>query len=161
MASPQGTFSTTRTPAVDGKFLAVDGRRFLVKGVSYGTFAPGAVGTYFPELEIVRADFTQMAQAGINTVRVYTPPPPAVLDEASRARLRMMIGLPWTQHVAFLSDSATCRDIRRDVRSRVAEMASHPAALVFAVGNEIPPGVVRWHGRDRIERFLTELYEEA
>ena len=40
-------------------------------------------------------------------------------------------------------------------------LASHPAALLFAVGNEIPPGVVRWHGRLRVERFLRRLYQEA
>ena len=27
---------------------------------------------------------------------------------------------------------------------------------MFALGNEIPPGVVRWHGRLRVERFLRE-----
>ena len=32
---------------------------------------------------------------------------------------------------------------------------------MFALGNEIPPGVVRWHGRVRVERFLRGLYEEA
>src|SRR5262249_44146292 len=31
----------------------------------------------------------------------------------------------------------------------------------FAIGNEIPPGIVRWHGRLRIERFLRHLYEDA
>src|SRR5439155_15881192 len=33
--------------------------------------------------------------------------------------------------------------------------------LIMALGNEIPPGVVRWHGSLRIEKFLRELYEEA
>ena len=33
--------------------------------------------------------------------------------------------------------------------------------LTFALGNEIPPGVVRWHGRVRVERFLRSLYEDA
>ena len=30
---------------------------------------------------------------------------------------------------------------------------------MFALGNEIPPGVVRWHGRVRVEQFLRDLYE--
>ena len=29
-------------------------------------------------------------------------------------------------------------------------------SLLFALGNEIPPGVVRWHGRLRVERFLRD-----
>ena len=32
---------------------------------------------------------------------------------------------------------------------------------MFAVGNEIPAGIVRWHGHRRIERFLRELYEDV
>ena len=32
---------------------------------------------------------------------------------------------------------------------------------MFALGNEIPPGVVRWHGRLRVERFLRRLYDAA
>src|SRR5918996_201051 len=36
-----------------------------------------------------------------------------------------------------------------------------PAVLMVALGNEIPPGVVRWHGRLRIERFLRCLYQSA
>ncbi|MEO1959966.1 MAG: extracellular solute-binding protein, partial [Paracoccus sp. (in: a-proteobacteria)] len=34
-------------------------------------------------------------------------------------------------------------------------------ALLFALGNEIPAGIVRWHGHRRIERFLRELYEDV
>ena len=40
----------------------------------------------------------------------------------------------------------------------MARLSDHPAALAFALGNEIPPGVVRWHGRVRIENFLRDLY---
>ncbi|OLE61571.1 MAG: glycosyl transferase, partial [Cyanobacteria bacterium 13_1_40CM_2_61_4] len=33
--------------------------------------------------------------------------------------------------------------------------------LCYAIGNEIPASIVRWHGRHRIERFLEQLYEAA
>ena len=36
-----------------------------------------------------------------------------------------------------------------------------PAVLLAVVGNEIPPGVVRWHGADRVGRFLREVYHDA
>ena len=45
-----------------------------------------------------------MAGLGINTVRTYTPPRRDLLDEAARQGLRVMVGLPWSQHVAFLDD---------------------------------------------------------
>ena len=40
-------------------------------------------------------------------------------------------------------------------------LASHPAVLVLALGNEIPAAVVRWLGPERVERFLSELYADA
>jgi GT2 family glycosyltransferase len=102
-----------------------------------------------------------MAAAGANTVRVYTPPDQDVLDAAALAGLRVIVGLPWTQHVAFLDDAALCRRIRREVSAAVRARASHPAVLMFALGNEIPAGVVRWHGRARVEAFLRELVDDA
>ena len=56
-------------PRVDGKFLDVENRRFLVKGVAYGTFAPDGEGNQFPPPARVTQDFELMASAGINTVR--------------------------------------------------------------------------------------------
>jgi len=145
----------------DGKFLRAGDERFLVKGVTYGTFAPDAQGDQFPGLQQVAADFRQMASLGINTVRTYTPPNRDVLDAAAREGLRVMVGLPWSQHVAFLDDRALMRAIRREVAEHVAELGDHPAVLTFALGNEIPPGVVRWHGQLGIERFLRQLYEHG
>ncbi len=154
----------------DGKFLRVQvsagggdskGERFLVKGVTYGTFAPDADGYQFPPLSRVAEDFRAMAALGINTVRTYTAPRREMLDEAARHGLRVMVGLPWSQHVAFLDNRALRREIRHDITARVAELADHPAVLTFALGNEIPPSVVRWHGRTRVERFLRALYQDA
>jgi GT2 family glycosyltransferase len=129
--------------------------------VSYGTFAPGIDGTLFPAPSRVAHDFAAMADLGANTVRTYTPPPPEVLNEAARRGLRVIAGVPWPQHVAFLDTAAIAREIRNTVREHVRRLASHPATLLFTVGNEIPPSVVRWYGRRRIERFLRELFDEA
>src|SRR5690348_2068534 len=106
---------------VDGKFLKIGTERFLVKGVTYGTFAPQADGTQFPLRERVRLDFAAMAEAGLNTVRVYTTPPVWLLDEALDAGLRVIVGLPWTEHVAFLDDHTLIDDIRREVIGHVRD----------------------------------------
>ena len=151
----------TAPVAADGKFLRAGSERFLIKGVTYGTFAPDADGYQFPTPARIAQDFALMRRYGINTVRVYTPPRRDLLDEAARHNLRVMVGLPWSQHVAFLDDRKLTRDIRRDTLAKVRELGDHPALLMFALGNEIPPGVVRWHGRLRIERFLRSLYSEA
>ena len=155
------TSGSAGRPRVDGKFLAVDGRRFLIKGVAYGTFAPDSEGAQFPSAKRVEQDFAAMAAAGINTVRTYTPPSPALLDAALRHDLRIMVGLAWPQHIPFLDDRKVTRRITQDTVATVRRIASHPAALLFALGNEIPPGIVRWHGHRRIERFLRELYDDV
>jgi O-antigen biosynthesis protein len=145
----------------DGKFLRVADERFLVKGVTYGTFAPDAHGYQFPPAGRIAQDFRLMASLGINTIRTYSVPRPDLLDEAARHGLRVMVGLPWSQHVAFLDDRKLNRAIRQEAAERVRELATHPAVFMIALGNEIPPGVVRWHGRVRIERFVRRLYETA
>ena len=145
----------------DGKFLHAGDGRFLVKGVTYGTFAPDAEGYQFPPMRQIAEDFRLMAGLGLNTVRVYTPPRRDLLDEATRHGLRVMVGLPWSQHVAFLDDRLLRQGIRRELLGRVRELGNHPAVLMFALGNEIPPGVVRWHGHLHVERFLRSLYDEA
>ena len=147
--------------SVNGKFLDVDGLRFLVKGASYGTFAPDTDGRQFPAISQIEKDFAQMAAAGLNTVRTYTPPTNVLLDTAAGQGLHVMAGLSWPQHVPFLDDARTARRIRRDATDEVRRLAGHPALLLFAVGNEIPGGIVRWHGHRRIERFLGELYRDV
>jgi O-antigen biosynthesis protein len=147
--------------SADGKFLQIGSDRFFVKGVTYGTFAPDADGYQFPSKERVADDFRLMAELGINTVRTYTPPRPDLLDEAARHGLRVMVGLPWAQHIAFLDDRRLARGIRRDIVRQTRMLGSHPAVLMMALGNEIPPGVVRWHGNVRVEKFLRHLYEDA
>ena len=158
--SPTASASAGR-PSVDGKFLNVDGRRFLIKGVAYGTFAPDVEGAQFPSAPRIAQDFALMAAAGINTVRTYTPPSAALLDEALRHGLAVMVGLSWPQHIPFLDDKKLTRRIKHDAVTTVRRIAAHPAALLFALGNEIPAGIVRWHGHRRIERFLREFYEDV
>lgn len=93
-------------PTVWGKFLFDGDAKLYVRGVTYGTFEPGPGGTGYPVPSVVDADFQQMAANGINAVRTYTVPPRWLLDVALRRGLRVMVGLPWEQHVAFLEERA-------------------------------------------------------
>jgi GT2 family glycosyltransferase/sugar lactone lactonase YvrE len=158
---PRAPLPETARVVADGKFLQVGRERFLVKGVTYGTFAPDADGYQFPPIERVAEDFRLMAGLGINTVRTYTPPRLELLDEAAKHGLHVMVGLPWSQHVAFLDDRRLIHSIRRQVGDQIRTLSRHPAVLLTALGNEIPPGVVRWHGNVRVEGFLRDLFEDA
>jgi GT2 family glycosyltransferase len=144
-------------PRVDGKFLAAGAERLIVRGVTYGTFAPDANGDRFPDRACVQADLEAIAASGVNAVRTYTPPPRWLLDDARAAGVWVMAGLPWEQHVALLDDRRRTRAIAQGVRAQAAAVAGHEALLCVAIGNEVPPAIARWHGRARVERFLDRL----
>jgi O-antigen biosynthesis protein len=147
----------TDRPRALGKFLWVGDEKLYVRGVTYGPLRAGAGGGEYGEPDLVEADLDAIAGHGFNAIRTYTVPPHWLLDAAHRAGLWVMAGLPWEQHVAFLEDRRTARAIERRVREGVRACAGHPAVLAYAVGNEIPTSIVRWHGRRRVERFLERL----
>jgi GT2 family glycosyltransferase len=143
---------------VHGKSLYLGDRKLTVKGVTYGPFSSEPGGGFDPET--AEQDLAQMAAAGINAVRLYTAPERWLLDLAHAYGLLVMIGIPWEQHVAFL-DSDRAEGIEQTVRDSVRASAGHPAVLCYAIGNEIPSSIVRWHGRKQIERFLARLCRAA
>ena len=116
-----------RRPEVRGKFLFVGNEKLLVRGVTYGTFRPDARGNEYGRRDQVERDLATIAVNGFNAIRTYTVPPRWLLDLAERYGLRVMIGLPWEQHVAFLDDRARCRAIEGRVRAGVRSAAGHPA----------------------------------
>ena len=144
-----------------GKFLFIGEEKLYVRGVTYGPFRPGKDGTEYPDPARVAQDFDAMVATGINAIRTYNVPPRWFLDAAHRANLRVLVGLPWEQHVTFLDDSRTARAIEARVREGVRKCAGHPAVLCYAVGNEIPAGIVRWLGCRRVEKFIERLYRAA
>jgi GT2 family glycosyltransferase len=144
-----------------GKFLAADGEKLFVRGVTYGTFAPDGDGRLFPSEAQVNDDFEAMAENGVDAVRIYTSPPRWLLDRAADHSLRVMIGLSWEDHVAFLESRRTARGIVERVRAQAAEHAGHPAVLCLSVGNEIPSPIVRWYGARPVEAFLERLCRAA
>ena len=144
--------------SVKGKFLYCGTEKFYIKGVTYGTFKPDTDGVHFPVPEIIEKDFALMAKHGINAVRTYTVPPVYLLDIAQKFQLRVMVGLPWEQHITFLDNPAIKNDIIKRVQAGVSQTANHPAILCYTIGNEIPAPIVRWYGKKKIEHFLKLLY---
>ncbi|MAG55941.1 MAG: glycosyl transferase [Planctomycetes bacterium] len=160
VASPEPPFRpmpVERRLRAHGKFLFDGDEKVFIKGVTYGPFRPDVEGCEYGSPERVATDFAAMAEIGINAVRTYTPPPRWMLDVAAQNGLRVMVGLPWEQHVAFLDDAAITRRIEAQVARDVRSCAGHPAVFCYAIGNEIPSPIARWHGQARVERFLKRL----
>jgi hypothetical protein len=100
----------------------------------------------------VKEDFAARAAVGINTVRTYTGPGPEIFDLAEQVRQKLLVGI-WWDDPRYLDPTARgswekmAAEARAAVKEAAESHAGHPATLGFAVGNEIPGPVVRWHGR--------------
>ncbi len=144
--------------AARGKYLFDGERKFFARGVSYGPFAPNLSGERYPEPDRVRADFVLMRELGANLVRCYVPPPEWMIEEAARAELRLMVGIPWPFHMAFLDSPQMMREIRETIRKGVLAMRKHGDTIAaYSLGNEVRSDIVRWHGPAAVSGFLAEL----
>jgi hypothetical protein len=148
-------------PTIAGKFLQLGPQRLWVRGVSYGTFAPDQHGHHFPPPARIAEDFESMRRARVNTVRTYTVPDQRFLDLAQQHDLRVMVGVPWADHVAFLDNRRMSRSIRRDVMAHVRALASHPAVLDAGPRQRDPRPHRALARPERVERFLSELCADA
>src|SRR5438876_676321 len=148
-------------PAIGGKFFFVGDHKLYLRGVSYGPFAVSGHGFPFPDPPTLETDFRLMAELGVNCLRTFTVPPRWVLDRAAEHGLRVLITIPWAEHVCFLDDKALVAEIRGTVRAAGETCGNHPALFGFLVGNEVPPDIVRWYGPDRVRDFLRTLRDEV
>ncbi len=142
---------------VRAKFFFEGDRKFFLKGVTYGPFTPNADGDFFPPLERVRTDLALMNELGVNLVRIYYAPPAWFLDECRAAGIRVLISIPWAEHVEFLNNSRMRRQIVRTIRDAVRKNRGHEAIFAYLVGNEIPTTMVRWLGAKRVTYFVEHL----
>jgi GT2 family glycosyltransferase len=143
-----------------GKYLFEGERKFYARGVSYGPFPENSRGERYPEPERVASDFALMNQMGVNVVRCYVPPPSWLLEEAIGHNLRLMVGIPWPFHMAFLDSRAMAADIRNAIRKGVTELRQYgDAILAYSLGNEVRSDIVRWHGPRAVSNFMRELYD--
>jgi glycosyltransferase involved in cell wall biosynthesis len=146
---------------VDGKFFRLGEKKFFVKGVAYGPFAPNAQGHPFPMPERAGRDFDQIRELGANLIRVYTVPPRWLLDLAETRGLKLLVDIPWDKHACFLDAPETRIAAREAVRRAVTVCGGHPAIFAFNVASEIAPDVVRWSGARATADFIDELVAEA
>ena len=112
---------------VSKRQLLVNGIPYLIKGICYNPVPKGSNSRSFENLS---QDLALMQEAGINTIRVYSPiHDKAVLDQIYEAGLRVIIGFGYNQDGNFDMLSGTYIDY-------VNAYKSHPAILFWELGNE-------------------------
>lgn len=144
-----------------GKFLRLDGRKFILHGATYGPFCPGDRNHGLPSPDVVARDLGGMSDWGANTVRLYHAPPEWFLDICRQYNLRVVVSIPWMDHVDFLHSSAARASVLETVRKVAESLGRHPQVAAILVGNEIQATMVRWLGAGRVQRFVEELIDTA
>ena len=155
------TASLSPRVGVDGKFFRLGGKKFYVKGLAYGPFAPNAAGQPFASPGQTASDFAQIRELGANLIRVYHVPAKWFLDLAAEHKLKVLVDIPWSKHLCFLESHARRAEACEVVRRAVFGCTRHPAVLAFSVANEIPADIVRWSGAQAVADFIDDLVQEA
>ncbi len=144
---------------IGGKFFFVGDHKLYLRGVSYGPFQAGSHGFPFPERAVLERDLALMAELGANCLRTFTVPPRWLLDRAAERGIRVLVTVPWAQHVAFLDRKDLVAEIQGTMQAAAENCARHPALFGILIGNEIPPDIVRWYGPERVQAFLATLVD--
>jgi glycosyltransferase involved in cell wall biosynthesis len=141
----------------DGKFFRLGSEKFYVKGVTYGPFKPGPDGEPLPDPKQVRADFEQMRDLGVNCARIYHLPPAWFLDLADEMGMKVFLDVAWPKNLTFVGDRQLTQIAHDTIRKAAQTCGNHPAIFAISVANEIPPDIVRFVGREKIEEFIDGL----
>jgi glycosyltransferase involved in cell wall biosynthesis len=146
---------------VRAKFFFDGDEKFFLKGVTYGPFAPDSEGHFVGAPSQAKRDLEMMRDLGINLLRLYHVPPAWFLHLCREFRLRVLISIPWAEHVEFLNNRAIRRQVVQTVRDAVLKNRGHEAIFGYFVGNEIPTTMVRWLGARRVIQFVEHLINVA
>lgn len=113
--------------SVSGRQLFVNDSPYIIKGICYNPVPKGSDKRNFDNLS---KDLALMLEAGINTIRVYSPINDiAVLDEINAAGLKVIIGFGYNQKGNFDILSGTFINYINDFKN-------HDAILFWELGNE-------------------------
>ncbi len=151
----------TERVVVRSKFFFEGEKKFFVKGVTYGPFAPDAEGYQFGPREQVAKDLAVIRESGANLIRIYTTPPRWFLDLCLENGLRVLFSIAWMEHVEFLNDPKVRASVEKAVIDAVREHKGHHAIFGYLLGNEIPSSMVRWLGAKRVTEFVEHLVNIA
>jgi len=107
--------------------IKVDGERYIIRGICYAPVPKGSTQRSFKTLT---QDLALMKEAGVNTIRVYSPiDDRAVLDEIHQAGIKIIMGFGYNQDGYYDILSRTFIDY-------IKKYKDHPAILMWELGNE-------------------------
>ncbi|MBN2163383.1 MAG: hypothetical protein JXR25_10090 [Pontiellaceae bacterium] len=135
---------------IAGRSIMVNGAPYSIRGICYHPVPKGSTKRSFDRLN---DDLVLMADADINTIRVYAPiDDPTVLDRMHQAGIKVIVGFGYNQdgHFDILSGSFI---------NYINTYKHHPAILMWEFGNEYNYHP-EWFGGD-INNWYNELNRAA
>jgi exo-beta-1,3-glucanase (GH17 family) len=113
--------------SISGRTIVLNDSAFLIKGICYHPVPKGSNKRSFDRLE---QDLALMNEAGINTIRFYSPvDDQAVLDQIHEAGIKIIVGFGYNQAGHFDMLSGSFADY-------IEKYKTHPAILFWELGNE-------------------------
>ena len=121
------TMAGSKDVTVSEREIRVDGKQYVIRGICYSPVPKGSRDRSF---ETLTEDLALMVEAGINTLRVYSPiDDEAILDEIDKAGLKVIMGFGYNQHGYYDILSGSFVDY-------INKYKDHPAILMWELGNE-------------------------
>lgn len=120
-------YTTTADVSVSGRKIFVNNSPYVIQGICYHPVPKGSNQRSFEQLT---QDLALMQEAGINTIRVYSPiDDMAVLNEIEKAGMKLIIGFGYNQdgYYDILSGSFI---------NYINKYKNHKAILFWELGNE-------------------------
>ena len=137
-------------------FFDNENTKLRLNGVTYGPFAPTEAGPW-PDPSQLQADMMQIRRLGFDCIRVYESPSDFLVEACRQQGLGIVAGIPWTQHVDFISQPQIAREAGQQVRRASRRWAHEPVISAFLVGNEIEKTLVRWMGPEQVREVIEDL----
>lgn len=118
--------ATTIPVHTSGWHIFVDGERFIIKGICYN---PVPVGSTSRSWDTLDEDIELMHDAGINTIRTYSPiVESGVLDKFAAAGIKVIMGIT--------ANSGTYNIQNGGYLTYINTFKNHDAILLWELGNE-------------------------
>lgn len=110
-----------------GRSIAVNEEPYFIKGICYHPVNKGKIHRSFDHLE---KDLVLMSEAGINTIRVYSPiDDESTLDRIQSKGIKIIMGIGYNDEGRY--------DIRSGSFAQyIRKYKNHPAILFWELGNE-------------------------
>lgn len=147
-------------------FLVLPKRPDIVKGVTYDLKYPGI--NHYSQISppVFEEDFRMMKDAGINTIRLYAPPPEFILDLADKYGIKVIETIVFPGDWTDFNSPYQLQALKREAVRNITRDINRECVYAWSIWNDAPwtygsgkGDVIKAYGKEKVEKFLKELYE--